>query len=128
VGSALFAAFGGAALLIAAIGVYGVHAYAVSRRTREIGIRMSLGARPADIFQLIMSLGVKQTAIALALGAVLALGAGQMIGSLLYRVSPYDPLALGGAIFVLGAAALLACYFPARRATRVNPITALRME
>ncbi len=127
-GAALFAAFGGAALLIAAIGVYGVHAYAVSRRTREIGIRMSLGARPADVFQLIMSQGAKQTAVALGIGIVFALGAGQLIASILFRVSPYDPLALGGAILVLGAAALLACFFPARRATRLNPMSALRME
>ncbi len=127
-GAALFAVFGGAALLIAAIGVYGVHAYAVSRRTREIGIRMSLGARPADVFQLIMGQGAKQTAVALGLGVLLALAAGQLIASVLFRVSPYDPIALGGAIMVLGAAALFACFFPARRATRVNPMTALRSE
>ena len=127
-GAALFAVFGGAALLIAAIGVYGVHAYAVSRRTREIGIRMSLGARPADVFQLIMGQGAKQTAVALGIGILLALGAGQLIASVLFRVSPYDPFALGGAIFVLGTAALVACFFPARRATRVNPMTALRSE
>ena len=128
VGAALFGAFGGAALLIAAIGVYGVHAYTVSRRTREIGIRMSLGAQTADVFRLIMGQGAKQTAIALAIGTVLSLGVGQLIASLLFQVSPYDPIALGGAIFVLGTAALLACFFPARRATRVDPMTALRSE
>ncbi len=127
-GAALFGAFGGVALLIAAIGVYGVHAYSVSRRTREIGIRMSLGAQARDVFGLIMGQGAKQTAIALAIGILISLGAGKLIAGMLFRVSPYDPFALGGAILILAVAALLACYFPARRATRVNPMTALRME
>ncbi len=127
-GAALFGAFGGVALLIAAIGVYGVHAYSVSRRTREIGIRMSLGAQARDVFGLIMGQGAKQTIIALAIGVLISLGAGKLIAGLLFRVSPFDPFALGAAIFVLAVAALLACYFPARRATRVNPMTALRME
>lgn len=128
VGAVLFGTFGGVALLLAAIGVYGVHAYAVSRRTREIGIRMSLGATPSQIFQLVMSRGALQTGIALALGLVLSLGLGQLLASMLYRVSPFDPLALGGAVVTLSLAALIACFLPARRATRVNPSVALRGE
>ncbi len=127
-GAALFGAFGGAALLIAVIGVYGVHAYAVSRRTREIGIRMSLGAQPRDVFGLIMGEGARQTAIALGVGVLLSIAAGRMIADILFRVSAFDPIALGGAMLVLALAALFACYIPARRATRVNPMTALRME
>lgn len=128
VGATLFGTFGGVALLLAAIGVYGVHAYAVSRRTREIGIRMSLGATPSHIFKLVMGRGALQTGIALGLGLLLSLGLGQLLASILYRVSPWDPLALGGAIVTLSLAALIACFLPARRATRVNPSVALRGE
>lgn len=127
-GAAMFGVFGGVALLIAAIGVYGVHAYSVSRRTRELGIRIALGAQSRDVFGLIMGQGAKQTAIALGIGILLSLAAGKLIAGLIFRVSPYDPFALGGAIFVLALAALVACYVPARRATRVNPMTALRSE
>ncbi len=127
-GAALFGAFGLVALLIAAVGVYGVHSYAVSRRTREIGIRMSLGAQPGDVFQLIMGQGARQTGFALAIGLLLSLGVGQLVTSLLYRVSPYDTIALTGSIVTLGTAALIACFLPARRATRVNPMTALRAD
>jgi ABC-type antimicrobial peptide transport system permease subunit len=127
-GAILFGIFGGIALLLAAVGVYGVKAYAVARRTREIGIRMALGADRGDVFALIMKQGALQTAFALAVGLLLSLGLGRILAQMLYRVSPSDPLALVTASAVLGAAALLACFLPARRAMRVTPMTALRTE
>jgi predicted permease len=127
-GAVMFGIFGGIALLLAVVGVYGVKAYAVARRTREIGIRMALGAHPADVFKLIMKQGALQTAVALAVGIVLALGVGQVLTSMLYQVSPADPTSLVVASVTLGAAALFACFIPARRATKVSPMTALRTE
>ena len=127
-GAILFGVFGGIALLLAVVGVYGVKAYAVARRTREIGIRMALGAHRGDVFKLIMKQGALQTAFALGLGLLISLGAGRVLAQMLYKVSPADPLALIVASTLLGAAALLACFFPARRATRVSPMTALRTE
>jgi predicted permease len=127
-GAAMFGIFGGIALLLSVVGVYGVKSYAVARRTKEIGIRMAIGAHPGDIFQLIMRQGVLQTMLALGAGLLLALGAGQLLAGFLYQVSPFDPLALGLAAGVLATTALLACYFPSRRATKVSPITALRTE
>jgi predicted permease len=127
-GATLFGAFGAIALLLAVVGVYGVKAYAVACRTREIGIRMALGAERRDVFALIMRQGVLQTALAVAAGLLLSLGAGQVLAKILYQVSPTDPFALISATLMLAAAALLACFFPASRATRVNPITALRTE
>ena len=127
-GAALFGAFGAVALLIAAIGVYGVHSYTVARRTRELGVRMALGAQPGDVLRLVLGHGARQTVVALGIGLLLSLGLGQLLSAMLYQVSPFDPLALGGAVVVLGGAALLACWLPARRATRVNPMTALRSE
>ncbi len=127
-GAVLFGVFGGIALLLAVVGVYGVKAYSVARRTREIGIRMALGAHRGDVFKLIMKQGVLQTAFALALGLFISLGAGRVLAQMLYRVSPADPLALVTAAILLGAASLLACFFPARRATKVSPMTALRTE
>ena len=124
----LFGIFGGVALLLAAVGVYGVKAYAVARRTREIGIRMALGADRRDVFGLIMKQGALQTAFALVIGLLLALGLGRVLATMLYQVSPSDPFALLAASVLLGGAALLACFFPARRAMRVTPMTALRAE
>jgi predicted permease len=127
-GALLFGAFGGIALLLAVIGVYGVKAYAVACRTREIGIRMALGAHRRDIFALIMRQGAMQTALAVAIGLVLCLAAGRVLSQILYEVSPTDPLALVTAGALLAGAALLACFFPARRATHVEPLRALRTE
>jgi ABC-type antimicrobial peptide transport system permease subunit len=127
-GAVTFGAFGGIALLLAVVGVYGVKAYTVARRSREIGIRMALGAMPADVFRLVMNQGVRQTAVAVGGGAVLALLIGKALSSMLFNVSPADPLVLGVAVIVLVAATLLACYVPARRATKVNPTEALRAE
>ncbi len=127
-GAILFGIFGGIALLLAVVGVYGVKAYAVARRTREIGIRMALGADRRDVFALIMKQGALQTAFALGVGLLLALGLGRVLAQMLYQVSPSDPVALISASVMLGAAALLACFLPARRAMRVTPMTALRTE
>src|SRR5437868_8427932 len=127
-GALLFGAFGGIALLLAVVGVYGVKAYAVACRTREIGIRMALGARRGDVFALIMRQGAMQTALAVGVGILLSLAAGRVLAQILYQVSPSDPFALIISSLTLAAAALLACFLPAQRATRVNPITALRTE
>src|SRR5437773_11049150 len=101
---------------------------AVACRTREIGIRMALGAHRGDIFALIMRQGALQTALAVSVGLLLSLAAGRVLAQILYQVSPSDPFALVASGTMLAAAALLACFFPARRATHVNPITALRTE
>ena len=127
-GATLFGAFGGIALLLAVVGVYGVKAYAVACRTREIGIRMALGAHRKDVFALIMRQGALQTGLAVAVGLLLSLGAGRVLAQILYQVSPSDPFALITSSLMLALAALAACFLPARRATRVNPITALRTE
>src|SRR5207247_9238235 len=127
-GAVLFGVFGSIALLLAVVGVYGVKAYAVACRTREIGIRMALGAHRRDVFALIMRQGAMQTALALGVGLLLSLAAGRVLAQILYEVSPTDPFALITSSLMLAAAALLACFFPARRATYLNPITALRTE
>ncbi len=127
-GATLFGAFGAIALLLAVVGVYGVKAYAVACRTREIGIRMALGAHRKDVFALIMRQGAMQTALAVSVGLLLSLGAGRVLSQILYEVSPSDPFALISSSLLLAVAALLACFLPARRAMHVNPITALRTE
>jgi putative ABC transport system permease protein len=105
-----------------------VKAYAVACRTREIGIRMALGAHRRDVFALIMRQGALQTALAVVVGLLLSLAAGRVLAQILYEVSPSDPFALVAASVTLAAAALLACFLPARRATHVDPIEALRAE
>ena len=127
-GAALFSVFGGLALGLAVVGVYGVKAYAVARRTREIGIRMALGAEPGNVLRMILREGAVMLTSGLVLGLLLAFGTGKIVGSLLYQVSSLDPVAFTIAPLVLAAATLLACYLPARRATRINPIAALRTE
>ena len=127
-GAALFSVFGGIALLLAVVGVYGVKAYAVACRTREIGIRMALGAHRRDVFALIMRQGALQTALAVVVGLLLSLAAGRVLAQILYEVSASDPFALVAASVTLAAATLIACFLPARRATRVDPIEALRAE
>jgi predicted permease len=127
-GAVLFGVFGGIALLLAVVGVYGVKAYAVACRTREIGIRMALGARRGDVFGLIMRQGAMQTGLAVVFGLLLALAVGRVLAQILYEVSPTDPFALITSSLMLAAASLLACFFPAQRATRVTPMTALRTE
>jgi predicted permease len=126
--AAIFSAFGILALLLAAIGVYGLKAYEVSRRTREFGIRMAIGASAASVLRLVLIEGVRTTAISLSLGLLLAAGLGKLVSGLLYSVSPFDPVALVTAALVLTAAAMTACVVPALRATRVAPAVTLRAE
>jgi predicted permease len=123
-----FGAFGAIALLMATIGLYGVKAYLVARRTREIGIRMALGAQAADVIRMVVRDGAGLLAAGIAAGAVLAIGASFAVSSLLVGVPPFDPLVLTVAAGALSAAVVAACYVPARRATRVAPVTALRCE
>jgi predicted permease len=124
----LFSLFGGLAALLAVVGVYGVRAYLVSRRTREIGIRMALGATSSDVVWMVLREGLVLVGAGVALGVLLAAGVGSLVASLLYEVSAFDPLVFAAATILLASAALVACYVPARRATRVAPVTALRME
>jgi len=126
--SALFGTFGVMALLLAVVGVYGVKAFTVTRRTREIGIRMALGAQPRQVSAVFIRQGAVQIAIGLVVGLLLSLAAGRLLASMLLRVSPNDPVVLAAAAFPLAIAALLACYFPAHRAARIDPMTALRCE
>jgi predicted permease len=124
----LFSAFGVLALLLATIGVYGLKAYDVSRRTREIGIRMALGATGRDVERLVMGEGLRTTLTGLAIGLLLAAGVGKLLSGLLYQVSPFDPLVMTLAAAVLSTAAMMASFVPARRATRIVPLDALRAE
>jgi predicted permease len=117
---------GGLALLLAAIGLYGVMSYAVSQSTRELGLRMALGAGASNLLRLVMSRGMALTAGGVALGAAVALGLTRLLGSLLYKVSPRDPLAFGSAVMVMTITSLAACLLPAWRATRTDPARALR--
>ena len=128
IGAVMFSLFGGLALVLAAVGLYGVKAYSVARRTREIGIRMALGASPNAVQKMILREGTAMIITGVPLGLLLGLGLGQALASMLYQVSPVDPITFVVAPVVLGIVALLACYFPARRATRVNPLNALRSE
>ena len=124
----LLLAFGGLALVLAGVGVYGVLAYTVSQRTRELGIRVALGAHAGAVRALVLRQGLGVAMVGLVLGLVGALGLSRLLGAVLYDVSPTDPLALATAAGVLGAVAVIACLIPAVRATRVNPIEALRSE
>ena len=122
----LLSVFCGLALLLAAIGLYGVISYAVSQSTRELGLRMALGARPWDLFRLVMSRALLLTVGGILLGAAAALGLTRLLGDLLYRVNPRDPLAFGSAFLVMIIVSLAASFLPAWRATRIDPVRALR--
>lgn len=120
--------FGGVALLLAMVGLYALRAYTVARRTREIGIRLALGAKPSDARQMILREGLIVTSIGAASGLALSMLAGKVVASALYKVSSVDPLVFVSSASILGAVSLLACYLPALRASRVDPMVALRHE
>ncbi len=124
----LLLAFGGLALVLAGVGVYGVLAYTVSQRTRELGIRVALGAHAGAVRALVLRQGLGVALVGLVLGLAGAVGLSRLLGAVLYDVSPTDPLALATAAGILGGVAAIACLIPAIRATRVNPVEALRSE
>ena len=124
----LLSAFAGLALLLASIGIYGVQAYAVRQRTREVGIRVAMGARPGEVFRLILMQGLRLAGVGIAIGLAASFGLTRLITSQLYGLSATDPWTFAGVSIVLLAVTLAACLIPARRATRIDPVVALRYE
>jgi len=127
-GASMFSLFGGVALLLAVIGLYGVRAYSVARRTREIGIRMALGASAAETQKMVLREGVQLMAVGTAIGLVLSYLVGTVLSGMLFRVSGTDPLVFAVSAALLAGVSLVACYVPARRAARIDPMVALRWE
>ena len=127
-GGLLLALFGALALVLSAVGVYGVLSYSVNQQTREIGLRMAMGAQRSDVMRLILGQGLRLTVLGLGLGVLVALGLMRVLVSLLFDVRAYDPLTYTAVTLLLTAVALLACYIPARRAMRVDPMVALRYD
>ena len=126
--SVLLAIFAGIALALAAVGIFGVMAYSVAQRTHELGVRMALGASRMRVFQLVVGRGLKLTLLGVVIGMGVTLGVMRYLSSLLFNVPSYDPLTLTCVAAGLSIVSLCACYLPARRAMRVDPMVALRYE
>jgi putative ABC transport system permease protein len=124
----ILAAFAGIGLLLVSLGVYGVLAYAVSRQTQEIAVRMALGAGRGEVLSLVLHMGLELVAAGVIVGLLASIGTNRLISSQLWNTSAYDPTILLAAVVVIACAGLAACYVPAARALRVDPITALRLE
>jgi putative ABC transport system permease protein len=124
----LLGVFGGVALTLAAVGIYGIMSHAVKRRTREIGIRVALGARPADVLRLVVGQGMTLAGVGLAIGVAVALAATRLMTQMLYGISATDPVTFVGIVVLLAAVAFVASWVPARRAVSTDPTTALRVE
>jgi len=124
----LLGTFAAMAVLLAALGIFGVMSYAVVQRSREIGIRVALGAHPRDVLRMVLRHALVLSVIGVAAGLAVALALSRAIGSLLFQLSPTDPATLAAVALLLTAVALLASWLPARRATRVDPLIALRSE
>ena len=124
----LFGVFAAVALALASVSLYGVMAYSVSKRSREIGIRIALGAQRRDVLKLVVAQGMTLTLIGIGIGLAAALALTRLMRGLLYEVSVIDPLTFAGLAALLSVVAMLACYLPARRATKVDPMVALKCE
>jgi ABC-type antimicrobial peptide transport system permease subunit len=124
----LLGVFAALAMVLSSIGIYGVISYLAGQRTQEIGIRMALGAERGNVLRMVLGQAGKMVLLGISIGVAAAIGLARLMASMLFGVSPWDPLTLVGVVLLLALVSLLACYIPARRATRVDPMIALRYE